>query len=196
MNKGVWLLIDPTGPLAGLAIAQQEDVLASFVCSGKSLLERLSRGVKDLSEVLSVPSFEGVAVVVGPGSMMGGRIAVAWARGASKELLLKGVDAHQVLREWGGEEKGREHWTAQKIVRGRIALSRGGPPFLLSERDGVSRAQKHGPLWTGYLPPDLVKEPGRATLQEGSLPQFEAMWSVVKRSSPSAPQSLKPLFLD
>lgn len=196
--SGAWVLLDPTGPRAGVALARGEGVLAAAVFPSRRFVGFLGTGLAGLFEAAGVePPAAGVAVAVGPGSIMGGRAAVAWARGAATGgVPLRGVGSLEVVRRAAGPAEARPVWAVGEAVRGEAYLAvDGAPPERMPVAEAVATARKEGPVWAGWVPPALAADPGTAEARAVDLPCFEAMWEVARAAEDVAPDALSPLVL-
>lgn len=130
MNKKVdktWLLIDTSGPTAVVAIVADGEVLASkLLTEKKKHAENLPGAIKSLMDETRPLAFDfrpPVAIGTGPGSFIGIRIGIAYAKGLAMgwDVPLIGVPSQGV----SDEEKGRnikEFWATlqDKIVSGCV----------------------------------------------------------------------------
>jgi len=175
-NK-TWLILDPTGPLSGFAVAEGKSVVGSKVFKSNFLFENLLK-IRSFFEKLnrSIDDMEGVILVNGPGSIMGLRIAFSWLKGFfyNKKLKFKTVSSLDVLWFCAGKEQ--PSWTMINSIRDEVFFSlNGSSPSVIKKSEIIKKILKNPGLCIGDFPNDILKTKGVKTLPV-KLPQFEAVW--------------------
>lgn len=181
-----------------MAVARGGQVLAAAVFPGPRFVGYLGTGLEGLLKAAGGAQPAGVAVVVGPGSIMGGRAAVAWARGWARATggPLRAVGSLEALAVAAGGGRPRGLWCAGRAVRGEVYLSRdGGPPAREDETAAAAAAATAGVVWAGWVPEALAASPGEATPLPISPPCLEAAWEVAQQAPDLALEALEPVIL-
>ncbi len=100
------LVIDTCGEVGGVALGEDEDVVASEVLPAREASSALLPAIARLMEEQgwALAELDGVGVVSGPGSFTGVRVGLAAAKGLCEAagLGLVGVSRLEVLAEAGG----------------------------------------------------------------------------------------------
>jgi len=176
-DKGLWLIVDPTGPFSGFSIAEQDSIIASKVFQSNLLFENLLK-IDDFLNSFNRNSekIKGIILVNGPGSIMGLRIAFSWIKGFSqgRKLKFKTISSLDVIYFSNGSKK--PCWTIMNSIRDDMFYSfNGESPKIANKSDLVKMIEKKPALCIGdYF--DEISTLKNIHFEKIMLPQFEAIW--------------------
>ncbi len=195
-DKGLWLIIDPTGPFSGFSIAEKDSIIASKVFQSNLLFENLLK-IDDFLSCLNrdLEKIKGIILVNGPGSIMGLRIAFSWIKGFSqgRKLKFKTVSSLDVIYFSNGSKK--PCWTIMNSIRNDMFYSfNGGNPNVANKSDLVKKIKQKPGLCIGDHFDEILTLKN-VHFEKIMLPQFEAIWGYFDSIKENDLSKSEPLIM-